>query len=178
MRVKSVLLMCVMALVSFGSSANAQDLESAPGEVHVSMNLAYAKVLVNGEEWDDTEFRGNGKTLIISGLDRNQSYDISLEASEEGYAKLDFKIDSKKRYKKQRKKRVIRFVAKHKAVFKKAEAEPSPEKPAVKDADKVVPEERKAPSPAGQKQEIIMKAPGKDALKQADPSKIPHPKQK
>ena len=167
MKLKSLFVMLTMGLFSLASPATAQDLDSAPGEIHVSMNLAYAKVLVNGDEWDDTEFRANGKTLIISGLDRNESYDISLEASEDGYDKIAFKIDSRKRYKKQRKKRVIRFVAKHKATFRKAKAEVAEQKPA--EADEQKPAEAAAPQKA---------TPGKETLKKVDPTDAPAPKRK
>ena len=162
------------------SSVSAQDLESAKGEIHVAMNLAYAKVLVNGEDWEETEFRANGKTLVITGLDRNAAYDITLEASEDGYEKVEFRIDSKKRYKKKRKKRVISFVAKHKAVFRKMKADATQEKQKRRD-EKIVPPGQDSTATKGldKKTDAIIDAPSKEeTLKQADPSKVRAPEKR
>ena len=70
----------------FSGQAMAQvDLDNAPGEVHIKLSLPYAKVQVNGESWDETEFAKNGKLLIVRGLDRSISNELILEASASAY---------------------------------------------------------------------------------------------
>jgi len=121
----AILVMMTTALFFVTGNATAQiDAENAPGEVHINLSLAYAKVLVNGEEWDNTDFVNNGKTLIIRGIDRNAPQEFTVEASEEGFAPVTFRIEGKKKYKKTRKKRVISFVAKQSIRFKKVEKKP------------------------------------------------------
>jgi hypothetical protein len=121
----ALLVMMTTALFFVTGNATAQiDAENAPGEVHINLSLAYAKVLVNGEEWDNTDFINNGKTLIVRGIDRNATQEFTVEASEEGFAPVTFRIEGKKKYKKKRKKRVISFVAKQNIRFKKVGEKP------------------------------------------------------
>ena len=114
-------------------SAHAEDpYADAKGELIVKMNLAYAKVEVNGVAWEETEFRADGKTLVVTGLDRTQDVAIKVIASEDGYADVEFSVDPK-RFKKNRKKGVVRFIAKKKIKFKRApkeEEKPAEEAPA------------------------------------------------
>ena len=118
---KRATMACVTAaLFLVPTLASAQvDLENAPGEVHIMMNLAYARVIVDGESWDETEFRKDGKMLVITGLNRSQEHTFEVSASEDGYDKVKFRIVKKAKYKKTRKKRVVSFVAKQSIRFKK-----------------------------------------------------------
>ena len=118
---KRATMACVTAaLFLVPTLASAQvDLENAPGEVHIMMNLAYARVMVDGESWEETEFRKEGKMLVISGLNRAQEHTFEVSASEDGYDKVQFRIVKKAKYKKTRKKRVVSFVAKQTIRFKK-----------------------------------------------------------
>ena len=154
----------------FSGQAMAQvDLDSAPGEAHIKLSLPYAKVQVNGEPWEDTEFAKNGKLLIVRGLDRSISNELILEASEDGYDSVTIQLGSKKEFRKKRKKRVVSFIAKKSAKFKKTVRKERPtedEKPAA--AKKPVPKGKViAPvkTPIQKKDDMIKKAPGKDAFK-------------
>ena len=68
----------------FPSYAGAQDVDlaSAPGEVHIKMNVEYASAEVDGERWD-AEFMNNGKTIAIKGLNRSVEHIIVLTASDD-----------------------------------------------------------------------------------------------
>jgi ABC-type proline/glycine betaine transport system substrate-binding protein len=76
----------IVALLLMGtSSANGQEeAEGLPpdevttGEVRISLSSDYAKVRVNGEEWDDHEFLDSGKQVVLTGLDRTVEQVISL----------------------------------------------------------------------------------------------------
>jgi hypothetical protein len=141
---------CLFIAVSFllpGSALAEDPYADAKGELHVQMNLAYAKVEVNGVGWDETEFRSNGKTLVVTGLDRSQEVAIKVIASEDGYADVEFSVQPK-RFQKKRKKGVVRFIAKKKIRFKAApkekEAEPTEAAPEPTEA---APEPAAAPAP-------------------------------
>jgi hypothetical protein len=166
--------MMTTALFFITSNATAQvDAETAPGEVHINLSLAYAKVLVNGEEWDNTDFINNGKTLIVHGIDRNVPQEFTVEASEEGFAPVTFRIEGKKKYKKKRNKRVISFVAKQSVRFKKAVEKPKTRAEKTPSAAK--------DAPVKEQKNKARKAKELDtdkASRKADPAKVRAPKRK
>ena len=165
------------ALFFMSGSAFAQvDEATAPGEVHIKLSLAYAKVLVNGEEWDNTEFTNNGKTLIVRGIDRSKSNEFTVEASEEGFAVSSFTIDSRKKYKKKRKKRVVSFVANKtikfkKEVLKKGTADKRNTPAAADEGTRVKNQDIKAKG-------AIENPRSKGDTRRADPSKVRAPKKR
>jgi len=115
--------LCLVFLFPSYAGAQDVDLASAPGEVHIKMNVEYASAEVDGERWD-AEFMNNGKTIAIKGLNRSVEHIIVLTASDDDLAPIELTIPSNA-YKKSRKKRVVYFIAKRKVTFK---AKP-PEKP-------------------------------------------------
>ena len=48
------------------------------GEVVLSLNSDYAKVRVDGAEWEEHEFLDNGKTLVIHTVNRTTEHQVSL----------------------------------------------------------------------------------------------------
>ena len=127
--------MCAFFFLPAFGGAQETDLASAPGEVHIKMNVEYASAEVDGEEWD-AEFMNNGKTIAIKGLDRSVEHTIVLTASDDELAPIELTIPPKA-YKKSRKKRVVYFIAKRKVKFKAKPAEkpePGPEEAAPAEA--------------------------------------------
>ncbi len=143
-RISSLFL--VLAFLVPGAAQAEDPYADAKGELHVKMNLAYAKVEVDGVAWDNTEFRDNGKTLVVTELDRSQDISIKVIASEDGYADVEFSVNPK-RFKKNRKKGVVRFITKKKIRFAAAPKEPA-EKPAEAAPAEEAPAEAPAPAPA------------------------------
>lgn len=52
--------------------------EVTTGEVRLKMNSDYAKLLVDGEEWEEHEFLDKGFTLVIHGVRRTVEHKITL----------------------------------------------------------------------------------------------------
>ncbi len=52
--------------------------EVTRGEARISMNSDYAKLLVDGTEWEAHEFEDQGRTLLIHGLDRTEVHQVQL----------------------------------------------------------------------------------------------------
>lgn len=110
-----------------GSSAHAQEGVTFEGEVEVTLkNAEYVKVQVNGVDTDNVEFAKNGKLAIIKGLDleaERTAITLIPTSNTLGSASLDV---VKKDFKKVRKGKILRFVAKKNATFPKAEVAPPP----------------------------------------------------
>jgi hypothetical protein len=110
-----------------GAPAHAQEGVTFEGEVEVTLkNAEYVKVQVNGVDTDNVEFAKNGKLAIIKGLDLEaERTAITLIPTENtlGSASLDV---VKKDFKKVRKGKILRFVAKKNVTFPKAEVAPPP----------------------------------------------------
>lgn len=52
--------------------------EVTTGDVRIAMSSDYARLRVDGEEWETHEFLDNGRTLLIHGLDRTAEHVVSL----------------------------------------------------------------------------------------------------
>ena len=48
------------------------------GQVRISMNSDYAKLRVDGNEWEEHEFLDGGRTVVVSSLRRTESHTITL----------------------------------------------------------------------------------------------------
>lgn len=92
-----------MMFVFATPAASAEDEAELKGEVRITMNLAYASVTVNGEEYGGVTFERNGKVCVISNLAESMfPVTIALTPSEDGYKGLDlpFEWDGLKKTKK------------------------------------------------------------------------------
>lgn len=111
----------------FGATAHAQEGVAFEGEVEVTLkNAEYVKVQVNGVDTDNVEFAKNGKLAIIKGLDleaERTAITLIPTSNTLGQAELDV---VKKDFKKIRKGKILRFVAKKNVTFPKAEVAPPP----------------------------------------------------
>lgn len=61
-----------------GAPAAPSPDEVTTGEARITMNAEYAKLRVDGEEWEEHEFLDNGRTVIIHTLNRLAEHRISL----------------------------------------------------------------------------------------------------
>jgi hypothetical protein len=52
------------------------------GEVRITMNAQYAKVQVDGNDWEEHEFTADGRTLILHKIDRTANHAVSLSPVE------------------------------------------------------------------------------------------------
>lgn len=52
--------------------------EVSTGELHITMNSDYAKLQVDGADWEEHAFEDNGRTLIIHRMDRTGDHHVSL----------------------------------------------------------------------------------------------------
>lgn len=57
------------------------------------MNSEFAKVLVDGEEWEEHEFIDNGRTLIIHGLNRTVPHVVSLRPVVPNLKEIEVRIE-------------------------------------------------------------------------------------
>lgn len=111
--------------LSLGNKALAQ--EGFEGEVEVTLkNAEYVKVQVNGVDTDNVEFSGNGKVAIVKGLDlAAERSAITLTPTSNTLGPVDLEV-LQKDFKKVRKGKILRYVAKKTVTFPKAEVAPEP----------------------------------------------------
>jgi len=121
-------------------SASAEEEGEMKGVVRISMNVAYASVTVNGDEYGGVTFEKNGKVCVVSNLAENMfPVTIELKPSEEGYKSAEVTAEWKK-LKKVRKRvkggwHVFKQL-KTKVKFAKGKDAPKPKKPAEKPGKK------------------------------------------
>ncbi len=124
--------------LSLAGTALAQEVDLPPdqvtvGEVRIAMSSDYARLRVDGEEWENHEFQDNGRTVLINGLDRLEAHVVSLtpiypelEPAELRLAPSDWKLVTVAKL-------VKTWRVEQKIVFKKAPPrKPAPE-PAVEE---------------------------------------------
>lgn len=124
----AALMACILLAGAPAWAQDAPDEDTVPGELTVKMNAEYARLTVDGEEWSQHEFSGNGKTIFIKELDRTKDHTIRLEATTGGMKPIEFTI-SPKDYKKSRQKdKTFHFVASRTIKFEKDDRpkEPAP----------------------------------------------------
>lgn len=52
--------------------------EVTTGQVRITMNTEYAKIEVDGQEWEAHEFVEQGRTIVIHGLDRTKAHTVMI----------------------------------------------------------------------------------------------------
>lgn len=73
----------LLVALAWVGTATAQEVDLPPdqvtvGEVRISMSSDYARLRVDGEEWENHEFLDNGNLVVINGLDRVEEHVVSL----------------------------------------------------------------------------------------------------
>ena len=102
--------------------------DEIPGDVYVKLNKDYGKVEVDGQLWEDYEFIDNGYTLIVHGLDRSVEHTLRVIPAYDDLAPATVTVqpkDFKKKVKRERRKRIISFVARKSVKFAPKPAEPA-----------------------------------------------------
>lgn len=61
------------------------DEDAIAGELVISMKLPFVKFTVDGKEWDNHEYTGGNKTLVIRGLGRDAEHTVVLTPREGGF---------------------------------------------------------------------------------------------
>ena len=131
MRFATITSMGLALALAAAPAAFAQDEEPMPtGEVRLEMNSDYAKILVNGEDWDGVEYEKAGKRAVIKNLDLDTEGQIEITATPiyENLGPVTLSFNPKKDFKKKRgKDRVYYLVATRKVKFPKRDVkEPTP----------------------------------------------------
>jgi len=121
----------ILACLVLAPPAMAEEPAITEGELHVTMkNAEYVKVQVNGEDWENIEFEGKGKKVVIKGLsttlERNAV--ILVPSADSGLAPLDVDV-LQKDFKKKRVGRFLYMIATKAVTFSKVSTQPAPPSP-------------------------------------------------
>lgn len=76
-----------------GEPAPASPDEVTTGEVRIHLSSDYAKLLVDGEAWDEAVFEDDGRLLIIHLLPRTVEHEITLTPIYPNLARVQFRIE-------------------------------------------------------------------------------------
>lgn len=76
-----------------GEPAPASPEEVTTGEVRIHLSSDYAKLLVDGEAWDEAVFEDNGRLLIIHLLPRTVEHEITLTPIYPNLGPVQFRIE-------------------------------------------------------------------------------------
>lgn len=122
------------ALVAVGASAQEKGPEAPPstpdevttGEVRIVLNSDYAKLLVDGEPWEESAYENNGMLLIVHMLGRTAEHRLTLTPIYPELGPVDLAVNPGdwKLASIGKKEKVWRV--ERKVVFAKAKAEPKP----------------------------------------------------
>lgn len=96
--------------------------EGFEGELEVDLkNAEYVKLQINGVDSDNVEFAKNGKMAIIKGFDLNaERTNVTLIPTSSTLASVDIDVTAKD-FKRVRKGKILRFVAKRTVTFPKSD---------------------------------------------------------
>lgn len=120
------------ALALLAPAALAQEEEAPRGELRCDTNAEYAKVTVDGEEWDQVEFDKGGKRAIVKNLDLEaEVIRVTLTPIQNTLGPVTVEVKPKDFARKRGKNRIYYLVATRKVKFPAVKpAEPAPEEPA------------------------------------------------
>jgi hypothetical protein len=125
---KRIVALAVLLTAAGVFAQGAPDEATVPGELHVKMNSEYAKLSVDGDEWSQHEFSGDGKTIYIKELDRAKDHTVLLTPSLGGLKPVEIVVGPKDYKKKRMKDKTFHFIATKSVKFEKAETPaPAPE---------------------------------------------------
>lgn len=86
------LLALFLAGAAFAQESPLTPEQVTTGEVRLSMSSDYARLRVDGEEWENHEFLDNGRTVVIHALDRTEEHVVSLTPIYPDLAPVELKI--------------------------------------------------------------------------------------
>ena len=107
MRTAGTFVACLVTVLLFSMVSAAQEKEApvapvAPptpdqvtsGEIRVTLSSDYAKLLVDGEAWEESEFLNSGFLLVIHAMNRTEEHRVLLTPASSGLAPVELVIKS------------------------------------------------------------------------------------
>ena len=134
MKLRSAPIFVVLTLALLAPHVMAE--EAVTGELHINTNSDYAKVTVNGAEWESVEYERSGKRILVKGLEFE--VDPIVVVVTPGYDNLGpvtLKVPHKD-FKRKVIKRVAYMIAKRKVKFPKVKTKTPAPKPQEPEPDK------------------------------------------
>lgn len=101
--------------------------EVTTGEARISMNSEYAKLDVDGVDWEAHEFEDQGRTLVIHGLDRTEVHRVGLTPVAAGLDAIVVEVrpEDWKLVKLDKKAKTLMWRVEKKVTFPKARSKPA-----------------------------------------------------
>ena len=132
MRFPVLMTALLTALIVLAPAASAQEEEAPRGELRCNTNAEYAKVTVDGEEWEQVEFEKAGKRAIVKNLDLEaEVIRVTLTPIQDTLGPVTVELKPKDFVRKRGKNRVYYMVATRKVKFPPVKvdkpAEPTPD---------------------------------------------------
>lgn len=105
--------------------------EVTTGEVRLSMNTEYAKLEVDGADWEEHEFEDQGRTLVIHGLDRTEVHRVGLTPVAPGLdaVVVEVRPEDWKLVKLDKRAKTLMWRVEKKVALPKAQSKPAPQSP-------------------------------------------------
>ena len=78
-----------------GAFADEEELtpeQDAVGEFRITMSSDYARLRIDGDEWENHEFLDNGRLVVIQGLSRTEEHFLTLTPMYPQLEPVEFKI--------------------------------------------------------------------------------------
>lgn len=100
--------------------------EVTTGEVRISMSSEYAKLEVDGAEWEAHAFEDQGRTLVIHGLDRTEVHRVALTPVAPGLDAIEVEVrpEDWKLVKVDKKAKTLMWRVEKKVTFPKTRSKP------------------------------------------------------
>jgi hypothetical protein len=126
---RTTILLLLLALATPALAGG--DEYEATGQVQIATNVEYAVANIDGERWEDTEYRKGGKTLVVMEINfAKLPMVIEVEARDNpGYRVEKVKV-TRKNFRKKRSGRVYHWVYKTTVKFRVAKKKADPKAPA------------------------------------------------
>ncbi len=108
-------------------SAERSPEEVTTGEVRIFMNSEYAKLEVDGAEWEAHEFENQGRTVVVHGLDRTSAHRVVLKPVVSGLEPIEVEVrpEDWRLVKLDKKSKTLMWRVEKKVTFPKAAPRPS-----------------------------------------------------
>ena len=103
--------------------------EVTTGEIRLLLSSDYAKVRLDGEEWEEHEFLDNGKTLVLHAVKRTDEHRVALSPIYADLAPLELSIKPDEWKLATVGKKIVMWRAEKKIVFTKKTTTPPAKEP-------------------------------------------------
>lgn len=121
----------LLLLLALATPALADDAYEATGQVQIATNVEYAVANIDGERWEETEYRKGGKTLVVMEINfAKLPMVIEVEARDNPEYRVEKVNVTRKNFRKKRSGRVYHWVYKTTVKFRVAKKKAEPKAPA------------------------------------------------